>query len=203
MAMSAVGTAVYTLLPLAMFVHSYCRGHIRDGRKIKKQVLLLPKGSGKTALTHKLSQQRQFLVVDVDEAMKDVCEDKEMSNYMSSLRKGLDHEADLCYTENALKVLAKTKERLKADKSLKVLFITSCYRFATHFKRDSILISAPNNEAFETSLGAKTPAEKEALRKARAVFISAVPNISAITTFKTHEQLEDAVRLRLGIHNVL
>lgn len=198
-AISAIGTVV----PLAVYVGRSCLGHIRDARRIKKQVLLLPAGSGKSWLTKRLSSQRQFLVVDVDEAVRTLCDSKEVSHYDAAKADGLDHEADLTYTEMALKVLERTKVRLTADKTLKVLFITSSYRFASHFKKDSIVCCAPDKEAFEEAITDKPVEERERLRKERNAYITAVPDARAIHTYKTLVELERAIRLRLGIHNVL
>lgn len=116
---------------------------------------------------------------------------------------GYEHEADLTYTELALEVLEKTKLRLKADKTLKVLFITSSWRFASHFKKDSVCVVAPDKEAFEEHTADKPVEERERLRKERNSFISSVADPRAIHTFKTHDELERAIRTRLGIHNVL
>jgi len=198
-AISAIGT----LVPLAVYVGRSCLGRVRDARRIKKQVLLLPSGSGKTWLTKRLSSQRQFLVVDVDEAVRSFCDPKEVAHYDSAKASSLDHEADLTYTEMALEVLERTKTRLTADKSLKVLFITSSYRFASHFKKDSIVCCAPDKEAFEESIAEKPVEERERLRKERNAYVSAIPDARAIHTYKTLEELERAIRVRLGIHNVL
>lgn len=198
-AISSVGT----LIPLAVYIGKSCFGRVRDGSKIKKQILLLPPGSGKTTLTKRLSFQRQYLIIDLDEVIRSLCDNKTIRHMDDAKREGLDHEADLTYTECALEVLEKTKARLKADKTLKVLFVSSSYRFASHFKRDSIVVVAPNKEAFEKHIHDKPAEERERLRKERNAFISSVPNPKAIQTFSTHEELEKALRLRLGIPNVL
>jgi len=115
-AISTIGT----LVPLAMYIGRRCGGRVRDPTRIKKQVLLVPPGSGKTWLTQRLAHQRQFLVIDVDEVIPSLCDAKAVKHMDDCKKKGLDHEADLTYTELALEVLEKTKQRLKADKTLKV-----------------------------------------------------------------------------------
>ena len=163
----------------------------------------MPSGSGKSWLVKRLSHQRQFLVVDLDEVIRSVCDPKQVRHMDESKTHGYDHEADLCYTELALEVLEKTKDRLKADKTLKVLFITSSWRFASHFKRDSVCITAPDKEAFEEHTKDKPVEERERLRKERTSFITSIPDARAIHTFKSHDELEKAIRARLGVSNVL
>ena len=198
-ALSTIGT----LVPLAVYVGRSCMGRVRDARQIKKQVLLIPPGSGKSWLTKRLSHQRQFLVVDLDEAIRTLCDPKPVKHMDESKTHGYDHEADLTYTELALEVLEKTKNRLKADKTLKVLFITSSWRFASHFKRDSVCVVAPDKEAFEEHTAEKPVEERERLRKERVAFLTSIPDARAIHTYKTLEELEQALRSRLGINNVL
>ena len=198
-ALSTIGT----LVPLAVYVGKSCFGRVRDARRIKKQVLLMPTGSGKSWLVKRLSHQRQFLVVDLDEVIRSVCDPKDVRHMDDSKTAGYDHEADLTYTELALSVLEKTKNRLKADKTLKVLFITSSWRFASHFKKDSVCIVAPDKEAFEENTADKPVEERERLRKERVSFITSIPDARAIHTFKTHDELEKAIRARLGVSNVL
>ena len=198
-AMSAIGT----LLPLAVYASRSCYNRVRDARYIKKQVLLMPAGSGKSWLAKRLSHQRQFLVVDLDEAIRSLCEPKAVGHVDSSKAAGYDHEADLAYTELALEVLEKTQTRLKADKTLKVLFLTSSWRFASHFKRDSVCIVAPDKEAFEEHTAEKPVEERERLRKERTAFIATIPDARAIHTFKTLDEMESAIRVRLGVANVL
>jgi len=197
--MSAVGT----LLPLAAYAGRSCLSKIRDAKKIKKQILLMPPGSGKSWITKQLAYQRQFLVVDLDETMRSICDPKDIRHMDESKISGYNHEADLTYTELALEVLAKTQKRLRADKSLKVLFITSCWRFASHFKKESIYSVCPNKEAFEEHTMEKPVEERERLRKERVVFINSIPAMTSIHSYKTLEELEVAVRSRLGINNVL
>lgn len=196
-------SAMATLAPLALYASRSCLTRIRDARCIKKQVLLMPSGSGKSWLTRRLAGQQQFLVVDVDEAIRVMGDEKLVRHFDQSKSASLDHEADLTYTELALQVLKKTKERLLADKKLKVLFITSSYRFASHFKRDSIMCAAPSAEAFEEALSAKPVEEQNRLRKERNAFTSSLPNTDAVYRFKKLDELESAIRVRLGILDVL
>lgn len=199
LALSAIGT----LLPLAYYAGRSCVSRVRSPTKIKKQVLLIPPGCGKSWLSDKLSHQQQYLVVDVDEVIISTCGDKEVEHLHTAQNSGHDHEADLTYTELALKVLEKTKQRMKADKTLKVLFLTSSYRFASTFKRDSVCVVAPDRESFEQYIKDKPVSERERLRKLRGLFISSIPDKRAIHTYKTLEELEQAIRARLGVANLV
>lgn len=196
-------SAISTLVPLAVYGARSCLYRVRDASCIKKQILLMPPGCGKSWLTKRLQHQNQFLVVDCDQEIRSLCDPKTIAHFDASKSSGYDHEADLTYTEMCLEVLQRTKTRLKADKKLKVLFITSSFRFASHFKRDSICVCSPDKESFEEAIAGKPVEERERLRKERTAFISTIPDTRAITSWKTHTELERMVRIRLGIQDVL
>ena len=201
---AVMASAISTLAPLALYVGRSCMSRIRDTKRIKKICLVLPRKGGKGFLTSALGQsQRDFLMVDTDELMRSVCDEKEVSHLDNAREAGRLFEASLLYNEMAQKVLAYVKEKQKLNRGLRVLFVTSSFEFSKCFKPDAVFLASPDSQFFERILEAYTPEEREALRRHRTEFMEAVPDKRAVGVYTSYEELEKLVRNRLGIQRHL
>lgn len=200
---SAMATA-NTLLPIAMFVGRSCWKTIRDTRKVKKICLVLPRKGGKGFLADKLGQsQRDFLVVDTDELLRSVCDEKQVAHLDQAREKGRFFEASLLYNEMATEVLKYVKEKQKINKGLRALFLTSSFEFADQFRRDAVFVASPDSVMFEKMLEEFDPEARESLRRFRGDFLDCCPDRRAVGTYTSLEELERLVRSRLGIQRHL
>ena len=197
-------TALSTLTPLATYTVRRCLARIRDAKYIRKVCLVIPRKGGKGFLTSRLGHsQRDYLMVDVDETMLTLCDEKQVAMLKSARDAGRLYEADVLYTEMAVKVLEYVRDKMKVNRSLKALFLTSSFDFARHFKSDSVFVASPDSECFEKGLEAYTPEEREQLRRHRSEFLDACPDRRAVATFRNLEDLESLVRGRLNIQRHL
>ena len=198
---STVIQGVSMLMPVALFVARGCLARIRDPAKIQKHVLVLPSKGGKTFLTQRLSKQKTYMIIDLDEAIAKSCSPEELTRYTSEMRSGGFLKSQMYYTECANKVLTYIRTQLKKNRGLKVLFLTSCYAFASQFKPDSIAIACPDREFFDEILE-EHAGMKEELRQAREDFLEAVPK-PAVQSYNSYAELEKMVRARLKIVHTL
>lgn len=196
-------TAAAALVPIAARYASGCFGsRLRPASKIQKHVLVLPPRCGKTRIHDILVHQHQVLVVDVDEYIKVVCTEPE-ADKLSGLPIG-SFEYEMDYHELADKVLDNIKRRIKHHKGLRVLFVTSSWKWASQFKRDAVYLCSPDSEFWEKILETEPEEhEREQLRKARARFIDSVPDKSLIQTYASFKELAQMVRKRLSISQEL
>jgi len=190
------------LLPVAYYVARGCwKEHMRKACKIQKHVLCIPSKGGKSLLYHRLASQKQYLVVDVDEYLSTVCDDKELSRLRMSQDSGNFLQESIYYAECADKVLAFMRNQLKKNSGLKVLFITSCWAWASRFRYDSSIIACPGKDFFAQILE-RFPDDMDALRLRRDEFLEAVPR-KAVQIYNSYEGLEDLVRKRLNLIHTL
>lgn len=194
---------ISALTPLALYVGQKCLGRIRDARKIQKHCLVIPHRCGKTRLAEALENQSQILVIDVDEYMPSVVEQKELGRLLNS-KVGSFHW-DLDYSELADEVLADIKKRLKHHKKLRVLFLTSSFKWAVQsFRKDAVYCVSPDSKYFEELLeNEEDEGKKLEITKARQNMINSVPDKKAIKTYSDFKQLEEMVRQRLNIQHTL
>lgn len=189
--------AASVLIPLAVRAGRNCFTKIRDPTKIQKSVLVLPHRGGKTHLRDALVHQHQVLLVDVDEQIKALSTDKELEKLRGSPIGSIEFEMD--YDDLADRVLELTKKRLRHNKGLRVLFLTSSLTWARSFRNDAVYIASPDAEFWGKILGTEPDAQKrEELRKARDQFLNSVDK-KVIQTYSSFGQLVEAVRKRLSI----
>ena len=198
-------TALSTLIPLATYTARNCLARIRKSKYIRKVCIVIPRKGGKGFLTSRLGHsQRDYLMVDVDETMLTICDEKQVAMLKSARDAGRLYEADVLYTEMAVKVLEYVRDKMKVNKTLKALFLTSSFDFARQFKPDSVFVASPDSECFEKGLEAYTPEERDQLRRHhRSEFLDACPDRRAVATFRSLEDLESIVRGHLNIQRHL
>ena len=190
--------AASILVPMAMRVGKNCFSRVREPTKCQKSVLVVPHRSGKGFLHNALLHQHQILVVDVDEDIKGVSTDKEYEKLRSSPIDSIAYEMD--YDELADRVLEATKKRLKHNKGLRVLFLTSSLTWAKTFKKDALYVASPDAEFWAKILETESDAhEKDLLRRARERFLNSVDK-RVVQTYSTFQQLVDAVKGRMSIN---
>lgn len=194
-----IATMTAMLVPVAVKYSSSCfAARIRNPAKIQKHVLVIPPRCGKTRLHDILVHQHQVLVVDVDEYIKLCCTSAEVDKLKSDPIGSFEHEMD--YHEMADKVLENIKKRIKHHKGLRVLFLTSSWKWASQFKRDAVYLCSPDSEFWDKILETEPEEhQRELLRKARARFIDSVPDKTAIQTYSSFKELAQMVRKRLSI----
>lgn len=191
--------ALNALTPLAIYTYKSCMARrIRNPKNIIKQCLLLPPKGGKSFLYKKLASQNQYMVIDVDEYLKSIVSPEENTRLKMAKQNDSFFELDLCYKSCADKVLKFVKDQIKTNKSMKVLFLTSSYTWASQFKHDSVCIAAPDSEFFEKILE-EFDDKKEHIRKSREAFLNSLPSKSVCTTYHSYDELEKMIRTRLGI----
>jgi len=190
------------ILPVAMYVARGCYNHrVRLASKIQKHVLCLPSKGGKSLLFHKLGTQKKYLVIDVDEFLPTVCAPDELRRLDMAQSAGNFLQETIYYSECADKVLAYMRKQLKQNKSLKVLFVTSCWAWAQRFRQDAVSIACPDRDFFAQILE-RFPETKDELRVKREEFLESVPK-ACVQTYNSYEELESMVRKRLDIVHTL
>jgi len=196
-------TAILT--PVAMYTWNNCiKPKIRNPTKIQKHVLLLPSRSGKSYLYSKLASQKNYMVIDVDEFLKTCSSRDEIDRLDMAKKNNSFYEYDLYYKSCADKVLKFVREQIKGNKSLKVLFISSCFNWASQFKKDAVCCASPNSDYWDEILnGEEDNKKKEHLRKFRQHFLDALPSKDACSTYNSLKELEELVRRRLNLNHHL
>jgi len=190
------------LLPVAIFVAKGCMARrIRPASKIQKHVLCLPSKGGKTFLFNRLSTQKKYMVIDLDDFLKTCCT-TDMMDRLTSAQIARNHfQAEMYYAECANKVLEYIRKQLKNKPTLKVLFLTSCWAWTQAFKKDAIALACPDKDFFQTILE-ENAGIREQLRRDREDFLETVPR-QAVQTYNSYKQLEEMVRTRLDIVHTL
>lgn len=191
------------LLPVAIFVAKGCMAarRIRPASKIQKHVLCLPSKGGKTFLFNRLSTQKKYMVIDLDDFLKTCCT-TDMMDRLNSAQIARNHfQAEMYYAECANKVLEYIRKQLKNKPTLKVLFLTSCWAWTQAFKKDAIALACPDKDFFQTILE-ENAGIREQLRRDREDFLETVPR-QAVQTYNSYKQLEEMVRTRLDIVHTL
>lgn len=197
---SGLSMAINVLTPLAIHTYKTCiRPRIRNPKNIKKQVLLLPPKGGKSYLYKKLSGQKQYMVIDVDEYLTSLVTPEEIERLKNAKQSQSFFELDLYYKSCADKVLAFVKQQIKTNRKMKVLFLTSSYTWASQFSHDAVCIACPDSEFWNQVLETYEAEKRDAIRKARDVFLDSLPSKDACTTYHSYEELELLIRNRLGI----
>ena len=204
------------LIPLAISASKSCFGTCRTPDKIKKHVLVLPSKGGKSLMLHKLSSQKQYMVIDLDDYMRTLCKRDMLERLSEARRTNSTLMEAIAYTECANVVLEHVKGQIKANKSLQVLFLTSCWAWAQQRKRDAVVMACPSKEFFEEILTAEekrikdnhgTDAEvltaREGLRVSRQDFLESLPADAEIAIYSSYDELEKMVRERLAIVKTL
>ena len=192
-------TAAAALVPIAMKYGAGCLGNrLRNPSRIQKHVLVLPPRCGKTRLHDMLVHQHQVLVIDVDEYINSVCERPVCDKLDSDPIGSFEYEMD--YHEAADKVLDTIRRRIRHHKGLRVLFVTSSWKWAKQFKKDATYLCSPDSEFWDKILETEPEeAKRDELRKARTRFIDSVPDKTMIQTYSSFKELATMVRKRLNI----
>jgi len=204
------------LIPLAISAGRSCFGSCRTPDKIKKHVLLVPSKGGKGLMLHKLSSQKQFMVIDLDEYMGTLCKRDMLERLKEARRTHSSLMEAITYTECANQVLDYVRKQQKANRSLQVLFITSCWAWAQNRKPDAVVIACPSKEFFEEILAneerrikdesgtdAEVMACREGLRISRQDFLESLPGGTMPAIYSSYDELEAMVRERLAIVKTL
>jgi len=193
-------TALSSLYPIALFTYRHCLNRVRKASNIQKHTLLIPSRSGKTYLYQKLASQKNYMIIDVDEFMKTCSTPEEIERLTNAKKNNSFYEYDLYYKATADKVLKFIREQIKANRKLKVLFLTSCYNWSLQFKTDSVCVASPNSEYWDKILSkVENEKEKEHLRKYRQHFLDSLPSQNAVCTYNSLSELENLVRERLNL----
>tara|TARA_Y100000780_G_C13622765_1_gene393237 strand:+ start:457 stop:1092 length:636 start_codon:yes stop_codon:yes gene_type:complete len=197
---SGITMALNILTPLAVHTYRSCiRPRIRKVQNIRKQVLLLPPKGGKGFLYNKLKNQKQYMVIDVDEYLTSLVTEEELKRLKNAKKNDSFFELDLLYSSCADKVKTFVKTQMKNNKKLKVLFLSSSYTWASSFSHDAVCIAAPDSEFFNKILEDHDTEKREAIRKGRESFLESLPTKSVCTTYHSYEELEKMTRNRLNI----
>jgi len=196
-------TAILT--PVAMYTWNNCiKPKIRNPTKIQKHVLLLPSRSGKSYLYSKLASQKNYMVIDVDEFLKTCSSRDEIDRLDMAKKNNSFYEYDLYYKSCADKVLKFVREQIKGNKSLKVLFISSCFNWASQFKKMLYVVHLPTAIiGMKFLMVKKIIKRKNILGNFRQHFLDSLPSKDACSTYNSLKELEELVRRRLNLNHHL
>lgn len=168
---------------------------VRPAQTIQKHLILVPPRSGKTSIAKDLAKSAGWIICDLDEDIKLHEEHKE---YEEAVKAGLFAKADILYYEMAERVYKDVRSRCRKHK-VKAVFLSSCFRVARLFSPDAVVALCSDAESFETRLASLPMGDRDGLRRARQLFLDALPSREFAVSFHTLEELITAVRGRLHI----
>jgi shikimate kinase len=183
------------LLPLAVKGAISCYGRARCPEKIRKNIIVLPRFSGKSHLAKSLVSNKKLIVCDLDEYIVSpgVNSPELISQYQEAEEKGNRSLSAFLYKRMVGKAFDFIREESKKAKE-RVLYLTSDLDFAkSRVKEDAIYCLIPSAELFE-EITKDLPEDKKAeIRKDREHFLARIP-FEAIKTFHSWDELETLIR---------
>jgi hypothetical protein len=183
------------LLPLAVRGVISCYGRVRSPEKIRKNIICLPRYSGKSHLAKSLVSNKGLLVCDLDEYIVSpgVNVPELISQYTEAVGKGNRSLASFLYKRMVGKAFDFIREESKKAKE-RVIYLTSDLDFAkSRVKEDAIYCLIPSAELFEEITKDLSEEKKAEIRKDREHYLAKIP-FESIKTFHSWEELEALIR---------
>lgn len=198
---SAAISAGSTLLPIAYYAGRSCFRRIRAASQIKKNVICLPSKSGKSTLAKSLVSNKNLLLVDLDEFINTVNEEKLLERIRQAK---LDHDTGLyhiLYGKAADEALDFIKKETKKDTDLRVILLTADYSWSRKkFKDDALYVAIPSHELHKKILESASKEDRDQIEKDRIEFINRLP-YDSVKTYNSFIELESMVRSRFDIQH--
>lgn len=198
---SAAMSAGSTLLPIAYYASRSCFRRMRLATNIKKNVICLPSKSGKSTLAKSLVSNKNLLLVDLDEFIKTVNDDKLLERIQKAKDEhdtGLHH---ILYGKAADEALDFIKKETRKDPSLRVILLTADYSWSRKkFKDDALYVAIPSHDLHKKILESAPKEQRDQIEKDRIEFINRLP-YDSVKTYNTFLELETMVRTRFDIQH--
>lgn len=183
------------LLPLAVKGAISCYGRVRCPEKIRKNIVVLPRYSGKSHLAKSLVSNKGLIVCDLDEYIVSpgVNPVELIAQYKEAEEKGNRSLSSFLYKRMVGKAFDFIREESKKARE-RVLYLTSDLEFArSRVKDDAIYCLIASSELFE-EITHDLPEDKKAeIRKDREHFLAKIP-YENIKTFHSWSELEALIR---------
>lgn len=204
--MELVGSSVAVsagsaLLPIAYYAGRSCFRRIRSATTIKKNVVCLPSKSGKSTLAKSLVSNKNVLLVDLDEFIKTINDEKlleRIARAKSEFDTGLYH---ILYGKAADEALQFIKTETKKDQDLRVILLTADYSWSRKkFKDDALYVAIPSHDLHKQILETAPKEERDQIEKDRIEFINRLP-YDSVKTYNSFLELESMVRARFDIQH--
>ena len=195
---TAIASAAVFLAPIAINVARGCFSRMRRPETIKKTILVVPTGAGKTTLCENLSKnQSQVMVLDMDAVVLEHAT-REEKKRLEETPPGLKH--DMYFDELAGRVMEYVRGRCKTNPALRVLMVTSSLPFAlSRGKLDATIVCAPTREFHNALVEDADPDVTRKLVHGRDTLMDAIPDVKMIRSFSSWTDLETKVRAHLRI----
>lgn len=198
---SAAVSAGSALLPIAYYAGRSCFKRIRDATHIKKNVVCLPTKSGKSTLAKSLVSNKNILLVDLDEFIATVNDDKLLEKISKAKA---DHDTGLyhiLYGKAADEALDFIKKETKKDPVLRVILLTADYSWSRKkFKDDALYVAIPSHDLHKQILESAAKDDRDQIEKDRIEFINRLP-YDSVKTYNSFLELESMVRARFDIQH--
>jgi hypothetical protein len=198
---SAAMSAGSALLPIAYYAGRSCFRRIRAATAIKKNVVCLPSKSGKSTLAKSLVSNKNILLVDLDEFINTVNDEKLLEKIAKAKS---DHDTGLyhiLYGKAADEALDFIKKETKKDAALRVILLTADYSWSRKkFKDDALYVAIPSHDLHKQILESAPKEERDQIEKDRIEFINRLP-YDSVKTYNSFLELESMVRARFDIQH--
>lgn len=198
---SAAFSAGSALLPIAYYAGRSCFRRIRAATSIKKNVVCLPSKSGKSTLAKSLVSNKNILLVDLDEFIKTVNDDKLLEKITQAKN---DHDTGLyhiLYGKAADEALDFIKKETRKDPDLRVILLTADYSWSRKkFRDDALYVAIPSHDLHKQILESAPKEERDQIEKDRIEFINRLP-YDSVKTYNSFLELESMVRARFDIQH--
>jgi len=183
------------LLPLAVRGAITCYSRIRSPDKIRKNIIVLPRFSGKSTLAKSLVSNKGLLVCDLDEYIVSpgVNAPELIAQYQEAEAKGNRSLSAFLYKRMVGKAFDFIREESKKSKE-RVIYLTSDLEFAkSRVREDAIYCLLPSAELFDEITKDLSEEKKAEIRKDREHFLAKIP-YEGIKTFHKWDELETLIR---------
>lgn len=185
------------LFPLAVRGAMSCWARVREPEKIRKNIVVLPKYSGKSTLAKSLVSNKGLVVCDMDEYIvaPGVNSPELIAQYEEALEKGNQSLASFVYKRLANEAFEFIRKESKRSKE-RVLYLTSDLDFArSRLKDDAVYVLLPSAPLFESLIKDLSDERKAEIRRDREHLLAKVP-YESIKTFHDFTELEGLIRAR-------
>lgn len=199
-----VASLVSAMVPIGAYMLRSCITRVRNPLSIRKSLILIPPKSGKSYLKKILGYQKDLIIIDLDELVGSKANAEELKNLIKfGDNVSTIEDFNFVYFGLAKKIYDETKEKLKASKKLRCIFLSSCFELSQLFKKDSTFILSPDSKYFDELLKDLSPEEDKLARTKRQNLLDKIEDKRTITLYSSLSQLENLVRVHFKINYIL